>query len=195
MARPAYILIAGINGAGKSSLYQLQPNIVARTKRINADEIRQSNHGDWRNQMDNFRAMRQELTEIKSAISKKQAIHVETTLAGNGKTHLDLIHQAKIQGYQITLIYVTLDKSETAIDRVRKRVAKGGHGIEPALIRRRYDQSFRNFPLIAPQCDHVIIYDNTQKIKLVYEQVATHIIFDRLQNYPWLTKLNQSKPF
>lgn len=68
MDRPKYILIAGVNGAGKSSLYHLQPNIVKNTKRINADEILQRNHGDWHNQMDNFRAMRDELTEIKSAL-------------------------------------------------------------------------------------------------------------------------------
>lgn len=189
MDRPKYILIAGVNGAGKSSLYHLQPNIVKNTKRINADEILQRNHGDWHNQMDNFRAMRDELTEIKSALINQESIHIETILAGNGKTHLELINQAKANGYCIILIYVTLNSAKIAITRVAQRVAKGGHGIAPSLIRTRFDQSLKNMPRIAAQSDHVILYDNTQQLTLTYDRLDAKIVYDIRQRYPWLKDL------
>lgn len=195
MDHPQYILIAGVNGAGKSSLYHLQPNIVASTNRINADEILRRNHDDWRSPMANFHAMREELEIIKTSITQRLSIHVETTLSGNGKTHLDLIAQAKLQNYQIILIYVTLSSLQIAMDRVARRVAQGGHGILPELIHKRYIQSLNNFPKIASQCNQVILYDNTDKMKLVYTQTNGIINYDILQDYPWLTKLNQLKPF
>lgn len=71
MIQPKYILIAGVNGAGKSSFYELEPGFVKSTIRINADEILQRNNGNWHKQMDNFRAMRDELVEIKNSLLQK----------------------------------------------------------------------------------------------------------------------------
>lgn len=68
MIQPRYILIAGVNGAGKSSFYELESGLVKNTIRINADEILRRNNGNWHKQMDNFRAMRDELVEIKNSL-------------------------------------------------------------------------------------------------------------------------------
>lgn len=195
MDQPRYILIAGVNGAGKSSLYELQPHIVTGTQRINADEILKQNHGDWHRQMDNFRAMRDELSKINSAILQRKSVHIETTLAGNGKTHLELIEQAKNYGFQTELIYITLDQVQTAIKRVNQRVAKGGHGVVPQLIIKRYSQSLNNLPRIAARCDQVMVYDNTNRLTLIYSQSKGRIDYDRFTDYPWLNHLESQVPF
>lgn len=195
MTQPKYCLIAGVNGAGKSSLYSLQPGIVKGTRRINADEILRQNHGDWHRQMDSFRAMRTELTEIRVALANQESIHVETTLAGNGKTHLELIAKAKSKGYEVDLIYVTLDQVQTAISRVQDRVSKGGHGIAPELITKRFRQSLLNLPIIAAQCDEIMIYDNTKRLTLVYDQLKQNVAYNRLIEYPWLYHLDSQIPF
>lgn len=195
MAQLTYCLIAGVNGAGKSSLYSLQPGIVKGTRRINADEILRQNHGDWHRPVDNFRAMRTELTEIKAALANQESIHVETTLAGNGKTHLKLIAEAKSQGYEVELIYITLDQAPTAIKRVQDRVSKGGHGVAPALITKRFRQSRLNLPIIAAQCDEIMIYDNTKRLALVYDQLKQRVAYNRLVEYPWLPDVASQIPF
>ena len=48
-------------------------------------------------------------------------------------------------GYRITMYYVRLDAVETSIERVRRRVAAGGHGIPEVDLRRRFRRSLANF--------------------------------------------------
>ena len=42
-----YIIVAGITGAGKSTLYRVSPELFTHSKRLNADEILQKMGGDW----------------------------------------------------------------------------------------------------------------------------------------------------
>ncbi|UQS86909.1 zeta toxin family protein [Nicoliella spurrieriana] len=163
MNKPRYIIVAGINGAGKSKLYQIQPFLFNNTKRLNADEILQKMHGDWRNPKDNRRAMKIEVRELHQALSNGHSIHIETTLAGAGKTHRNLINEAHNNFFDVTLLYVTVNNAQTSIDRVKQRVIKGGHGIENDIIIKRYEQSNHNLSSIAKMADHVYIYDNTEK--------------------------------
>ncbi|GKS81545.1 hypothetical protein LPAF129_12310 [Ligilactobacillus pabuli] len=122
MDKNQYIVVAGINGAGKSTLYQLQPELFGNTRRINADEILQQMGGDWRKNSDNFKAMRVEISQLHRALENGESIHVETTLAGHAKSQLNLIEKAHQNGYEVTLLYVTVNSAETAIERVNERV-------------------------------------------------------------------------
>ena len=50
-----------------------------------------------------------------------------------------------------------------AIDRVKMRVASGGHNIQEEVIRRRYRNGVRNlFNLYTPICDFWIMLDNSK---------------------------------
>ncbi|WP_187153649.1 hypothetical protein [Campylobacter peloridis] len=62
-----------------------------------------------------------------------------------------------------------LDSPNTAKQRVKIRVAKGGHDIKEELIEKRYYESLRNFNTIAKFCNHIIIFDNTQNYKKLLE--------------------------
>lgn len=196
MTKPKYIIVAGVNGAGKSTLYQIQPNIFEQTKRINADEILRKNGGDWRNTTDNFKAMREEVKQIHEAFENKTSIHVETTLAGTGKAQLKLIEEAKEKGYEITLLYVTLDSAKKAIERVNQRVNNGGHGIPPDLIKKRYTQSFKNLPEVSYKSDNVFIYDNSKGFANVYGREQGKIRYNFLNKYPFINlSLNYTKKY
>lgn len=83
--KPQYIIVAGINGAGKSTLYDTFPILFDKTKRINADEILRQMGGDWHEDSDNLKAMKEEIKQLYYALDHQQSIHVETTLAGRGK--------------------------------------------------------------------------------------------------------------
>lgn len=192
--KPQYLIVAGINGAGKSTLYEVERDLFADTYRINADEILRRNHGDWHNRSDNLTAMRQELKAIHTSLAQQRSIHVETTLAGTGHAQRDLIAEAHNQAYDVTLLYVTLQNDLLAIDRVQQRVAKGGHGISTSLIKKRYQQSLVNFKKIAVLCDNLIIYDNTDGMRLVYQQSAQQVKVDRRNEFPWLQILTAELP-
>lgn len=142
--RPQYILVAGVNGAGKSALYRTEPKLFEGTRRLNADEKLQASGGDWRNPADAARAMRDTIKDLRHAIASGESIHQETTLAGSAKSFQNLIDRAHAQGYEVTILYVSLDSADKAVDRVASRVTKGGHGVAEADIRRRYESSLRN---------------------------------------------------
>jgi predicted ABC-type ATPase len=186
VAKTRYIIVAGVNGAGKSTLYDTDPSLFRNTKRVNADEILRQNGGDWRKQSDNFKAMRQEVKLIHRLIKQHQSFHIETTLAGRPNTQLKLIEQAHMNGFEVALLYVSLSTAELAVQRVNRRVRKGGHGIESAIVKRRYQQSLDNLPIISTVVDQMSIFDNTTELKLVYARNQKDILFDQLYDYPWL---------
>ncbi len=130
-----YLIVAGINGAGKSTLYRARPELFTHSKRLNADEILQKMGGDWRKDRDNFMAMREEIKQLHAALDTGQSIHVETTLAGQGRAQLNLIDLAHQNGFEVTLLYVALKNEKVTINRVHERVKKGGHGYQMKLLK------------------------------------------------------------
>ena len=50
--KKVYTLIAGVNGAGKSTFYNLGTILPRDQKRINSDEILRESKGDWKNLCD-----------------------------------------------------------------------------------------------------------------------------------------------
>lgn len=130
-----YIIVAGINGAGKSTLYRARPELFTHSKRLNADEILQKMGGDWHKDRDNFRAMREEIKQLHAALDTGQSIHVETTLAGQGKAQLDLIDRAHQNGFEVTLLYVALKNEKVTINRVHERVKKVGTEYQTKLLK------------------------------------------------------------
>lgn len=64
-------------------------------------------------------------------------------------------------GYNVEMHYVGLDSPDTAKERVKNRVKRGGHGISDEDIERRYVETLKNLEVVLPQCDLAAIYDNT----------------------------------
>lgn len=57
-----YTLIAGVNGAGQSTLYHLGNLLPANQERVNSDEILKQNKGNWKDLNDQMEAMREAIT-------------------------------------------------------------------------------------------------------------------------------------
>lgn len=161
MSKPTYIIFAGVNGAGKSSLYN---NLILTTgkdflgKRINTDEIVKE-IGDWKRDTDQMKAGRIALAKIKEFFENKITFNQETTLCGN--SILRTIKKAKELGYNIDLHFVSVNSAEMAKERVHQRVLKGGHGIPEEAVQRRFYESRKNLTKISKYCDKITIYDNT----------------------------------
>ncbi len=63
---------------------------------------------------------------------------IETTLARLGyRRHIPNWQAA---GYEVVLIFIALESAEMAIERVARRVARGGHDIPEDVIRRRFER-------------------------------------------------------
>lgn len=182
-----YVIFAGVNGAGKSTFYNIGKNYPK--ERVNSDEILRENNGDWRNVQHQAIAMKEAVKRINEYIKKGVSFNQETTLTGN--SIINNIKKAKEYGYQVNVYYVGLDSADLAIQRVSHREKNGGHGIEEADIRRRYENSLNNLQKIIPMCDKIEVYDNTTQFTHIatYEQGRQTFVKD----CAWLQKALDSQ--
>ena len=93
-------------------------------------------HGD-------VRAGRQMLRLMEALVEARAAFMFETTLAS--LTYARKIPQWRQRGYAVALIYLRLPDVAMSIERVRRRIAQGGHGIPEATIRLRFAKSAEYF--------------------------------------------------
>ncbi len=151
---PTLILVAGPNGSGKSTLSTeisagvtvVDPDALARMI-APAEPFRAA-----------IPAARRAIVMCRTLITQQASFIVESTLAGHGA--MSLMATAKLAGYRTLLIYVALGDPDLHIDRVRLRVAQGGHDIPDADIRRRYFRSLSRAPEAIRLADEAIVLDN-----------------------------------
>ena len=158
---PTIYLIAGCNGAGKTTFArEFLPHEAKCLNFLNADLIAQGiSPFDLRSGA--TRAARVLLTEFRSLIERRETFALESTLSG--QTYIRLFQHAKSVGYRIDLHYLWLPSTALAITRVRNRVqscAAGGPS-RAKDIRRRFQRSLVHFASdYAPLADRWALWDN-----------------------------------
>ena len=174
-----YTIIAGVNGAGKSTLFNAGYLAFPKDSvRINSDELIQKNYNNqWHDVNIQIAAGKQMIKLIRECLSNKKSFNQETTLSG--RNIIRTILKAKEQGYYISLHYVGLESPDLAVQRVRERMKKGGHGVENDIIRSRFDKSLKNLIEILPFCDDVNIYDNSKKIEGILSVKSKELLYIR----------------
>jgi predicted ABC-type ATPase len=161
--RPTIHVLAGTNGAGKSSIAgagfrragadYFNPDEAAR-RVVAADPgltLEEANSIAWH----------EGKRLLECAIEKKLELAFETTLGGN--TIAALLQRAAEAGLDVRVWYAGLSSPELHIVRVRSRVAKGGHDIPESKIRERYDQSRANLIRLLPWLTSLRLYDNSEE--------------------------------
>lgn len=190
--QPTTTIFAGVNGAGKTTLYFLAlEKGINLGYRINVDEIAQS-IGDYKDKKTQVRALKIAITMRKVYIDDKLNFNQETTLCG--KTILNLFKELKENNYKINLRFIGLDSPQTAKERVKIRVAKGGHDVDSHLIDKRYYESMQNLLKVMPLCDEILVYDNTKNYELIAK--ITNGVLDLQKNVAWFSDLilDKTKP-
>lgn len=140
-----FTLVAGVNGAGKSTFIEWYTSDENRLGHIiDADKLALE-HGSL------IAGGRKALEEINFCIENGINFCQETTLSG--KQIIRTIKIAKAHGYRVEMIYLGLDTVEEHIARVAKRVSEGGHDIPEDVIRRRFASRFECLCRILPLCD------------------------------------------
>src|SRR5579883_3355931 len=161
--RPCIYVIAGTNGAGKSSIAGTAL-LLAGASYFNPDEaakrILAANPGIG-NYAANSAAWHEGKRLLKRAIAEHCNFAFETTLGGN--TITALLERALSAGLRVRIWYVGLNTVELHIKRVRARVERGGHDIPEPTIRRRFDSSRLNLIRLLPKVTELRMYDNSQE--------------------------------
>jgi predicted ABC-type ATPase len=158
---PTITVIAGVNGAGKSSIagefaetctdFYFNPDTIAAKIRALHPAISQT--------LANGHAWQIGKSLLEAAIREGKDYRFETTLGG--RTIPRLLEEAVRTGHRVNVWFCGLDSPERHIRRVRARVGRGGHAIPEEKIRERWDASRKNLILLMPHIHHLRVYDNS----------------------------------
>lgn len=161
MSAPRINVLAGVNGAGKSSVagatlrngggFYYNPDEAAR-------ELKLANPGLTQIQA-NSAAWHRGREMLERAIAQRLDFTFETTLGAS--TIPKLLIDAAEQGIEVHVWFTGLAVPELHIARVRARVARGGHDIPEETIRRRFEHSRLNLIMLLPALASLRVYDNS----------------------------------
>lgn len=157
---PRVVVIAGINGAGKTTAsVPLLTRVLRIPTFVNADAIARGLNG-LNPEGEAMRAGRLMLQQLDDLGERRADFAFETTLAA--RSYAGWLGRLRPLGYEVLLHYYWLNSPELAVSRVAARVQAGGHHIPEATIRQRYARSASNFfELYLPVCDYWEVYDNS----------------------------------
>ena len=157
-------IIAGVNGAGKSSVagevireaggHYINPDEVTRVL-MSSDpnlSLGEANAQAWKLGFD----------DLSTAVDEGTDFTLETTLGGN--SICQLLHDGIDRGQEVNVFFVGLASPEMHMERVAARVAKGGHDIPEEAIRRRWKTAIQNMMSLIPRCAEVRVIDNSAPV-------------------------------
>lgn len=174
MDTPTLYIIAGCNGAGKTTAsMSVLPEVLNCREFINADEIAKG-LSPFKPEEVAVEAGKLMLLRIDVLLSRHVTFAIETTLAT--RSYKKLVERAKESGYKVILLFFWLSSPEMAEMRVAQRVASGGHNIPKDIIHRRYWAGLRNlFEIFVSIVDLWSLYDNNAEVQPI---VKNNIIVD-----------------
>ncbi len=161
-ARPVLYVLAGVNGAGKSSVggYLLEkagltwfnPDTFARELLASTGcEQGQANAAAWQEGM----------RRLDQAVANNANYAFETTLGGRT---VPARIKAASETHDVLMWFCGLSSPELHLARVKARVAVGGHDIPEAKIRERYPAALANLIALMPCLAHLQVYDNSVEV-------------------------------
>lgn len=160
--RPVLYVLAGVNGAGKSSigghlltragLVWFNPDTFARELvAATGMDISAANGAAWSEGM-------RRLDEVAAA---GRSFAFETTLGGRS---VAARLQAAARTHDVLVWFCGLATPELHLARVQARVAAGGHDIPEAKIRERWTASIANLIALLPRLAEVHVFDNSTTV-------------------------------
>lgn len=163
LEQPVFLIVAGPNGSGKSSVYAntdlewggrsvwiVNPDLLAaRISEIEGQALPEAN----------LTAVKRIEAWVDASIAVHKTIGVETVLSTD--KYRRLVNAAKARGFIVWLFYVILDSPDHSIERIKFRVAKGGHTVPDDKVRKRYTGSLDQLPWFLEQADQAWIFDNS----------------------------------
>lgn len=162
MQRPNLIIIAGCNGAGKSTYSEsFTDNIIP----FDFDKKYLENYSslfdsELRDVIANNMTSSQFTDQINYAFENNLSFCYETNF---NQSPLAWAQKAKDLGYKLELIFFCLDSLEIAKKRVQYRTENNGHFVPDTVIFDRWKEGYKNLNLHFSFFDYVLLVDNSSE--------------------------------
>jgi predicted ABC-type ATPase len=194
---PWFVLVAGINGAGKSTFAQdratLRVLLEARGPEIeviNPDLVTreiQRSQPELPLEEANVRAADECERRVRDLVARADRSFVIETVLSTEK-YKPIVRAALKRGFQVLFVYVVLGSVEEAMQRVASRVARGGHDVPASKIRSRWPRSLANLPWFWQHASRALVYFNGSSIPepvLMAERRGSEVWFALNAPAPW----------
>ena len=160
-------ILAGGNGAGKSTFYRTQLAPLGLPF-INADILAKELYPQSPEEHSYDAAKL--ATEMRFRLMHEgRSFCFETVFSHPSK--IDFVAQAKVLGYEIILVFIHLDTVSLNQARVAQRISEGGHNVPDEKVVSRIPRLLQNIKKTLPLCDQVRILNNS-RIDSPFQQVA-----------------------
>jgi predicted ABC-type ATPase len=168
---PILHLIAGVNGAGKTSFYRyFLERMTPGAEFVNADELARER---WPGHEDEHvvdaaglaAARREELLDA------RETFVAETVFSHESK--LELVEAAQRLGFRVFLYHVHVGSAELARARIATRVDQGGHDVPGDKVEARYERTLRLIPSAASFADMTLVFDNSGTAGTTHRHLIT----------------------
>lgn len=141
MVKPTLIIIGGANGSGKTTVAR-EFVALENFAYLGADEIARELNPQQPEKVA-IEAARLFSRKFGELLERKESFIVESTLSGLSLRKW--IERARGFDYEVEILFVYLSSPELCVQRVAARVAKGGHHVPEADIKRRFARANANF--------------------------------------------------
>lgn len=157
---PVLHLLAGINGAGKTSFYEdvLRPRTPG-AEFVNADEIERRLHPG---EVGSHSYEAAELAARRRAELIAAGISFVTETVFSHPSKLELVLRAQRAGFFVTLYHIHVSTIALANERIRTRVSAGGHDVPRSKVRERFPRTLALLREAALRADRAFVYDNSR---------------------------------
>jgi predicted ABC-type ATPase len=176
VAPPSLVMVAGPNGSGKTTLIRTlraASEVKLPALYINADDLARERGLDARAAQKLAGSLRSD------AIARRESFLYETVMSHPSK--IAELQAAAVGGYAITVVFVATDDPDINIERVRLRVADGGHPVPRDRIRARHWRSIALAPSAIAFATQGYVYDNTTWGSEAAQQLQAVLVATRLQ--------------
>lgn len=181
---PTLFILAGPNGAGKTTYYEtaiVEGFIDSNLPFVNVDLITRSLPGMYT--PENFaKADVMAREKIASLINSLSDFMIESNLAT--QKDYDWISALTKKGYKVILYFLSTSFLEVNYNRVKKRVAEGGHDVAEPIIEHRYRMGLTYLKTNLTLFEQVYLIDNSGETALVMAELKGGNIVSKETNSP-----------
>jgi len=156
---PVLLVLAGCNGAGKTTFFEtfLRDTGIAF---VNADDIARALAATGP-PVDPYRAAELAGGLRRDLVARRRTFCMKSVLSDPVGDKLEFLQAAQRAGYRVIFIWIRLASVELSIARVMQRVAAGGHDVPDAKLEARYRRTWHNATAALRFADLALVIDNS----------------------------------
>jgi len=156
---PALIVLAGSNGAGKTTFYELYLERLGLPF-VNADRIAQILDPSHPEKVA-YQAAAVADDVRRDLMTRGLSFCMETVFSDPVGDKVQFLKDAQIEGYTVIGVFITVSDPGLSIARVAQRVGRGGHDVPDDKLQSRFERTAQNIQAALQFVDVGLVIDNS----------------------------------